>query len=193
MTAKIGAVVLAAGFSNRFGSIKLCAPLNNGKTVFQQTLERLGPAISKILVVTRPELAELLVDHVSELQVFHQAERGMGATLAFAASLIADWDGALICLADMPFIETDTYRRIAAQLESDNIVIPTCDSRPGNPVGFGRAFFPALTRLSGDSGGRPVVQTNPDAVFKLDVRDQAILADIDTPEDLSRYQAGLAG
>ena len=35
MTCNIGALVLAAGFSNRFGSIKLLAELETGLTVFE--------------------------------------------------------------------------------------------------------------------------------------------------------------
>ena len=42
MTKPIGAIVLAAGYSKRFGDSKLLAQLHNGKTVVQQTLERIA-------------------------------------------------------------------------------------------------------------------------------------------------------
>ena len=60
MAAKVGALVLAAGFSNRYGSIKLCAKLNNGHTVFAETLQRIRAAVSAVTIVTRPELVPKL-------------------------------------------------------------------------------------------------------------------------------------
>ena len=111
-----GALVLAAGFSNRFGSIKLCAELASGKTVFAQTLDNLQQAIDEVVVVTRPELVEPLIQYCDTLQIFDQAERGMGATLAYGIALVEDWDSCLVCLADMPFIQPATYRTLAAAL-----------------------------------------------------------------------------
>ena len=74
MTIKVGAILLAAGFSNRFGSLKLCAELNNGYTVFEQTLRRIHASIPEYKVVTRPEIAHQLNSVGTELNIFHDAE-----------------------------------------------------------------------------------------------------------------------
>lgn len=192
MSAGVGALVLAAGFSNRFGSIKLCARLDNGKTVFEQTLERIQAAIKDVVVVTRPELADVLINHCETLNIFDQAEKGMGATLAYGIGLMPEWDATLVCLADMPFIDSATYAQLAAELDQNAIVMPSYQGRAGNPVGFGRDYYGELALLSGDSGGRPVVQRHLDALRRLDVGDPAILYDIDTPDDLARLQANCA-
>ena len=192
MKLNIGAVVLAAGFSNRYGSVKICASLSNGQTVLQQTLANIRSAVSHITVVTRPEIQPLISDYSPDLLVFEDAERGMGATLAFAMRHVlerGDWDGCLVCLADMPFILPKTYQQIREALQHDNIVVPYFASRAGNPAGFGADFFPSLVNLTGDRGGRAVVRKNPAAVLKLEVNDPAILQDIDTPDDLSRFDA----
>lgn len=186
------ALVLAAGFSNRFGSVKLCASLNNGSTVFAQTLDNIRQAIPEVIVVTRPELAEDLIQYCDSLQIFDHAEKGMGATLAYGVSLIQDRESCLICLADMPFISPDSYRAVAGALRSDNIVLPFHAGQAANPVGFGKQFFPELMALTGDSGGRPVVQGHPDAVQRIEIEDAGLLADIDTPEELDRLQSTLA-
>ncbi len=189
MAAKVGALVLAAGFSSRYGSIKLCAELNNGHTVFAETLQRIRAAVSAVTVVTRPELVSKLTAADLDIHTFDRAEKGMGATLAFGISLVQHWDACLICLADMPFVEQRTYFSLAENLSTDNIVIPTYRSHPGNPVGFGSEFFSELQLLSGDSGGRPVVMQHPASVIKQEVDDAAILWDIDTPDDLARFQS----
>ena len=86
MTKPIGAIVLAAGFSSRFGSSKLLAHLSNGKSIFQQTVERIAEVFPDRLVVTRPEMAAQLQSLAQGTSIlsFEHAEQGMGATLAFA-------------------------------------------------------------------------------------------------------------
>ena len=186
----IGAVILAAGFSNRFGSVKVCARLNNGQTVLQQTLANIQGSISHITVVTRPDIYPLIVDVCPNVQVYENAEKGMGATLAHAMQWVLEkgaWDGCLVCLADMPFINPETYRKVRDALRPDNIIVPFFAGRAGNPVGFGAHYFQSLTSLTGDQGGRAVVRQHPDAVVKLEVDDPAVLQDIDTVDDLNRF------
>ncbi|MBS24983.1 MAG: molybdopterin-guanine dinucleotide biosynthesis protein MobA [Gammaproteobacteria bacterium] len=188
MTIKVGAILLAAGFSNRFGSLKLCAELNDGSTVFEQTLRRIHSSIPEYKVVTRPEIAHQLSSVGTELNIFHDAEKGMGSTIAFGISLIDDWDACLICLADMPFIQGDTYRRLATELTNENIVSPFYKQQAGNPIGFGSKFFPELAQLRGDSGGKQIVRAHKTAVVRVNITEPAILYDIDIPADLDRFQ-----
>ena len=190
MTKPIGAIVLAAGFSSRFGSSKLLAGLSSGKTVFQQTVERIAEAFPELLVVTRPEMVTALQKLAQGTSIlgFEHADQGMGATLAFAAQQIGDWDGCVVCLGDMPFIETSTYSLIAELVTVDSIVTPTFDSKIGNPVAFGKNLYTDLEALTGDSGGRRLTSMYPQAVRELRVSDPGILQDIDTPEELTLYQ-----
>ena len=189
MNDAVGAIVLAAGFSTRFGSNKLLAKLDNGNTVIAQTTQRIDAALANSVLVTRPELAPMLSVCNIELRVFDHAERGMGATLAYAMDFTKAWSGCLICLADMPFIAVSTYRALAEQITDDSIVIPRFQSREGNPVGFGRRWFPQLAALDGDSGGRSLIEANPQSVIYFPIDDQAVLNDIDTAEDLGRFQS----
>lgn len=189
MTDTIGAIILAAGFSTRFGSSKLLAELDNGKSVFQQTLQNISAAIPCVLIVSRPELAPALSKYTSDIAIFDQAEQGMAASLSFAAEQIEGWAGCLVCLGDMPFIKVSTYSNIAAQLTSDRIIVPTYRSQAGNPVAFGKNYFNQIKQLQGDSGGKPIIASNPEAVFEIALDDAGILQDIDTENDLSRYQS----
>ena len=190
MTKTVGAIVLAAGFSSRFGSSKLLAELSSGKTVFQQTVERVAEAFPERFVITRPKMVAALQELAEGTSIlsFEHADQGMGATLAFAAQQIGDWDGCVVCLGDMPFIETSTYRRIAELVTAGSIVTPTFDSKMGNPVAFGKNLYTDLEALTGDGGGRKLTSMYPQAVRKLQVSDPGILHDIDTPEELAFYQ-----
>jgi|TARA_B110000263_G_scaffold201857_1_gene181424 molybdenum cofactor cytidylyltransferase len=192
MNPRIGAIVLAAGFSTRFDGMKLCAKLANGKTVFSQTLQNIITAIPNIIIVTRPEVAKLLSVKAgtdSSLHIFKGAESGMGSSLSYGIQQIKDWDACLVCLADMPFILPSTYSTLASSLTSERIVIPNYRAKPGNPVGFGKKFFPELIALTGDSGGKKIAFDNPVYLYEVAVNDPAILIDIDTVADLEKFSA----
>ncbi len=190
MTKPIGAIVLAAGFSTRFGSSKLLAPLQAGKTVFQQTLERIAEVFPERFVVTRPQLSDELQSLApgTAIRSFKRAEQGMGASLAFAAKHIGDWRGCVVCLGDMPFIKSSTYLFIAEHLSEEAIVIPTFEGRAGNPVAFSKGYFSELSMLDGDSGGKSLIQLHSQDVRRLPVDDPGILQDVDTQAELTRYQ-----
>lgn len=190
MTKPIGAIVLAAGFSSRFGSSKLLAQLDNGQSVFQQTVERIAKVFPNRIIITRPEMTAHLETLAPDSSVisFEHAEQGMGATLAFAMTQCDDWDGCVICLGDMPFVETSSYQQILQKMTADTIVTPSFKSKLGNPVGFGSNFFANLKTLSGDSGGKKLTKAHPQAVRELQLNDPGILQDIDTLEELALYQ-----
>lgn len=194
--ATVGALLLAAGFSRRFGGVKLRATLPDGSTVLQQTLTRLYAATPFITIVTRDDLLPDVNQALTALPpvagesiqvlVCGDAHLGMGHTLAHGMRHLPDWQGVLICLADMPHICSETYAQILSALTPEHILIPVHQGRNGQPVGFGSRFFDALRNSSGDVGGRDVVKANRQHVQSLDIDDDGILQDIDTPEDLSR-------
>ena len=188
-----GILLLAAGYSRRFGAVKLGASLHNGDTVVGRTLLQIRQASPLVRIVTRPELRDLLLHsgaHPEELLICHDAELGMGHTLAAGMVQIPAWDACLVCLADMPFIRPDTYSRLLLALQPDRITMPTFHGQTGNPVGFGSDWFDVLRRCTGDAGAREVVRGNPKRIDYLEINDPAILKDIDTPDDLARHQAG---
>ena len=93
---EVGALVLAAGFSRRFGATKLLAalPENQQISLFEQTLINLCMALPTIVVVYRPELrtqfheirdsaAQHYPGTVITLVEFKQAESGMGGEPRF--------------------------------------------------------------------------------------------------------------
>lgn len=185
---RIGALVLAAGFARRFGSDKLTAPMPDGNPLIRQTLEKISSAFDDILVVSRPDSGLDLENW--PVTLFKGAEQGMGASLAWGISRLPAWDGCLVCLADMPFVQPRTYRLLATELTPGNIVIPAHMGRRGNPAGFGRRFFAELAELKDERGGREIIRRHEADVLEIPVEDPAILMDIDTPDDLGRYKAG---
>ena len=186
---KVKALVLAAGSSKRFGGRKLIAKLPGGETVLRRTLNRIKLALPNVTVISSIELYSSisLSDSLSEIEIFADSHKGMGASLSHGIKLSQKSNACLVCLADMPFIQTSTYREIASKLTKNNIVVPVYKGKQGNPVGFGERFFRELASLSGDKGGRTLIDKYSDSTSYINVDDPTILYDIDTPEDLEKY------
>jgi len=189
MTSDVRALILAAGSSTRFGKQKLRENLPSGNTVLEQTLNRVKLAVPDVKVVTSFHFYETLQTQNREFEIFSEASSGMGATLSYGIRLTKKADACLVCLADMPFIQTTTYQTLAALLTSENIVVPVFKGKQGNPVGFGNRFFNDLMLLNGDIGGRELLRRHSDVTQHVEVDDPAILYDIDTPADLEKYVA----
>jgi molybdenum cofactor cytidylyltransferase len=182
---QIGAMVLAAGFSRRFGTSKQLARLPNGKTVLEQTLLNLSSVTSNILLVTRAEISPTTEHLGIKSCVCDNADQGMGASLAYGMTQIPDWEAVMICLGDMPFMSGDSYQKLLAAADADRIIVPTLGSQTANPCVFGQRFYSELKLLQGDSGGRSIIKRHPDSVIALPMTDQGLLQDIDTPADLA--------
>ena len=185
----IGALLLAAGFSNRFGGSKLLARLNNGSTIFAQTLDRLSAAVEEVVIITRPDLVNALEADESQIQPFDHADQGMGASLAFGMKFARHWDACVVCLSDMPFVRTATYSLLIESADKDRIVIPEYNGTRGNPVVFGCKYFDSLAELKGDSGGKSLLAHYPQDLMPVKVTDSAVLTDIDTQADLANLQS----
>lgn len=193
----IGAIILAAGSSRRFGAgDKRTAKLPSGKTVIQQSVENVLATFDNILVVLRygdnvfeDELHHAITD--PKIQTFKAPESalGMGHSLANAIHEVPDWDFAFIFLADMPHIETATVEQLKV-VQQDNadkapIIVPVVEGRYGHPVGFDKAYFAEIAKLTGDHGAKPVIHAHEDKLIEVAVDDPGVLQDVDTPEDLS--------
>ena len=186
---KIGALLLAAGFSRRFEGCKLAATLSDGKTLFSHSLKPVRDAFTDVFIIGREALFEQGVyDSAEGLDIIlnPDAEAGMGNTLACGARMIPDdWQAVAICLADMPRLKVSTLKQLAAEAKSNRIVIPVFGDQPGHPVIFGAWFFSALQQCHGDSGARQLIKDHPDAVVRVQVNDASVLQDVDDRQTLA--------
>ena len=190
----IGALVLAAGVSRRFGGDKRAARLPNGTTVAAETLHQLSAAFDAIHVVLRNSDSDALIESLkiaapnARFSRCHDAHLGMGHSLAHGVAQVAEWDCLAVCLADMPFIQARTYRQLneafKAEAKSRAILVPTYQSKRGHPVLFGSRHFRAMRLLQGDEGAKTVLRAQASNVRFVEIDDAAILRDIDQPADL---------
>lgn len=194
--AKVAAVVLAAGRSTRMGGPnKMLAELGGKPLVRMVAEQALASKASPVIVVTGHQADDV-----------EKALKGLNVTFVrnpdFASGLASsvktgigavptDAAGAMVCLGDMPLIDARLIDKLIGAFSPERgslIVVPTCDGRRGNPVLWSRRFFGELMGLSGDIGGRHLVDHHSEAVVEVPVDGDGAFLDIDTPQVLEVVQ-----
>jgi molybdenum cofactor cytidylyltransferase len=191
----IRGILLAAGYSKRFGSNKLLQSLpagspQAGTPIAIAAARNFLEALPESIAVIRPraqKLAKMLRDAGCSTVVCKNAGEGMGTSLAAGVRATSDADGWIVALADMPFIRPDTIRAVAKALrDGAAIAAPSFRGERGHPVGFASRFYQELSSLYGDEGARQVLMRHPDLVRIYEVDDPGVARDIDQPSDLER-------
>jgi molybdenum cofactor cytidylyltransferase len=91
----------------------------------------------------------------------------------------------------MPLIAgRDIDRLIAAfdPLEGRAIIVPTRHGQRGNPILWSRQFLVEMLALKGDQGARRLIEEHADLVAEIEMDNDAIFIDIDTPEALAQLR-----
>lgn len=188
MAREIVGLLLAAGQGRRFGGDKLLHPLSDGTPIAVAAARHLREACPRSLAVLRPEqreLAGLLQAEGLETVFCAAAVDGMGHSLAAGVAAGEDAAGWVVALADMPFVQPDTLRRVADAISGGvALVAPVHDGRRGHPVGFAAHWRDALMKLVGDEGARAILAAHKAELLAIQTDDAGCLRDVDSRADL---------
>jgi molybdenum cofactor cytidylyltransferase len=171
------------------GQPKQLLPLGD-KTVIRHCVDNIVSAlIRRIVVVVRPD-AEEMVEALSGLPVSivvnHDRDSDMaGSVQVGLQSLDPSSLAVLVCLADHPLASAETMKTLmrAHQESPDKIIIPAYNGKRGHP-----SLFPAsvLKEIFSGSTLRDIVRGDEKRVRVIDVPDEGIVFDMDTPDDYER-------
>jgi molybdenum cofactor cytidylyltransferase len=195
---KIAGLLLAAGQSRRMGDInKLLAEVEGKAMVAHAGHALRASAIDSLTVVLghEPEaVRRALGDEGATFIQNPDYDSGLSASLKRGiAALADDVDGVIVCLGDMPKVTDSVIDSLIAAFdpaEGRAICLPTYRGKRGNPVLFARRFFAEIQDLAGDVGARPLIGAYEDQVVEVEMADDAVLNDVDTPDALTRLRGG---
>ena len=184
---KLGAVLLASGLSRRFGENKLLVPVE-GIPLYRRTMAAL-PAADFSAAAVCSQYTQILDDANSSgyfpLHNFSPQE-GIAASIRLGLSAMDGMDGVLFSVCDQPWLTRESTQKLAACFFAHPHCICALSwrGRRGNPVIFPAEFFPALSALTGDTGGGAVIRAHPERLLLVPAGSARELLDVDAPADL---------
>ena len=193
---RIDAVLLASGFSRRFGADdKLLAPFR-GKALARHTLDLVcginaGPLrpFRRIFLVAAADAVKALAAGLPVTVIHNSApEKGrresvrLGVAAGGAGPEAPDYYLFFPC--DQPLLDEKTVLQVLAVRRPGSIVEPRFNGNPGNPCLFASVFREELLSLG--SGERPggIKARHAGALIPAELADGAPLMDIDDPAAL---------
>ena len=200
----LAALILAAGSSSRMErqQHKLLLPLGDRPVVTHVVEAALASQARPILVVLGHQAEQVhaaLHTYTADPKLLFienpDYKQGMSTSLRTGLQAIAQLDrmvsGVIVLLGDQPLITTYVIDRlIEAWKETEKqIVAPLYNGRRGNPVIFGADLFPELMMVTGDEGGRSVIEQHRQDIARVEVGNAAANSDVDT---WSAYQQVVA-
>ncbi len=185
---RVAAIVLAAGGSTRMGQPKQLLDWR-GKPLIRHVVEQVQSVQLDTIAVLGHSAAQVraaLEGSDVHLVVNPDWERGLSTSLRAGLAAAPDQvEAALFVHADQPNITPELLNKLIARWRESgaSIVVPTHRGQRGTPVLFARELFDELAAISGDEGGRSLIQKYPARVSTVEIDDPTTLADIDTLED----------
>jgi CTP:molybdopterin cytidylyltransferase MocA len=186
---RIGAVILAAGESRRFGGPKQLAMLD-GKSLLEHVTElALSAGLSPVVAVVPAWLQRPTSLANATIRWIHNPhpERGLSHSLRLGFEALPwEAEAAMILLGDQPRVPLADVQALIAARGRQPIIGLRAGGRTGPPVLVERSHFLIVEEARGDIGLREVLGLHPEWVAAVAV--EAHTPDVDTPGDLAALE-----
>ena len=187
----ISAILLAAGQSKRMnGKNKLTQEIQNIPLIKHSVKNILFSSVDELIVVLgyQKEIIGKIIDNHKKIKfVFNKDFRsGMASSIKVGLNHLSEnTEAFLICLGDMPMVNSDVYNQLIRYKNNKEIIVPIYKGQQGNPVLFLKTMKEKIMEVNGDMGAKKIISLNSDKVFSLDVNDDSITKDFNTNEDFT--------
>ena len=193
----ISAVILAAGESRRMGKQnKLLLPVAGEALLVKLIKSVCDSDVGQVIVVIGHEAEKIrrkLNNFPLSFVYNPNFSEGMTTSIKSGVKEVSpDCDGYMICLADMPFINTSEINKLIHAYAQNRIkekrliVIPVYQGHRGNPVLFSTEFREDILEHKIEYGCKGVIMKNFESVKEIEMDDDSMLLDVDTLEDYQR-------
>ncbi|MGE5707859.1 MAG: nucleotidyltransferase family protein [Bacteroidota bacterium] len=188
--ADCAAIVTAAGFSSRMGSLKALLDWQ-GKPLLLHQLERLK-GFGQLIVVTGHEAARLrtLIPSIPPAREVFNPDYPTGRTGSLLAGFraLAPARAILVAAVDQP-IEDGLPEALVQALEEHPYAFPVHDGRRGHPLVFRGDLLPELCTISEETEGlRGISRKYRAEAVAVPWASPSIFADLNTPADQEAFR-----
>ncbi len=196
---KCAAIVLGAGASRRMGQPKALLPFGDEPLIAHvvRTCTQVDFIYSTIVV--SGHLPARIADAVApfDVKIVHNPDfdsDGMISSIRVGLRAVHDVDAVFIVLGDQPLVARATFEGLARAInETDRAIArPVYRGHHGHPILMGSGCVCEILQLPLDATLSDFVHGHQSHVADVPVDDEAILLDVDTPDDYRRALKMLA-
>ncbi len=187
---KLQIILLCAGNSKRFGSNKLLYKID-GKRMFEYSVdlveklkEYFNEDIENIVVVSKYSEIKNYIENKKMIYIENpRSEDGISSSLILG---LKEWeknksDYIMFMVCDQPYMKFLTIKNFIEDFfkQSKGIGSLSFEGELGNPCIFSKKYIENLKKLSGDIGGKKIINQNLDDTYRFEVTNGKELKDID--------------
>lgn len=201
---KVAVVLLAAGFSKRFGENKLYVDYK-GKKLYQAMIEKLLTSREIILekfknnksyddlkvdVVVVSQYSDILNDLNYKDKIIpiinDAADRGQSESIKLAVKRFYDYDAIVFVNADLPILpDNEIVNFIYNSILNKNNLASMYTDTAKNPAYFGKEYFDEVLKINGDVGPKDLLDKNIMKLYRYYINEKYLI-DIDTVDDYKK-------
>ena len=180
-------IITAAGRSTRFPPNKLLVALED-RTAIEHTVNtfiNFDLDIYVVLGYQSDEIRDALEQRFDDRVIFEYNTKfhtGMASSVLTGIKAAGrSYDYWCFCPGDKPFIQKQTVARLIQELENHKplILAPRYQGQPGHPTFFSTELYPAFMEISGDTGGRKILEDFQHETLFITVTDEGVSLDMD--------------
>ena len=198
---RVSAILLAAGESRRMGELnKLELPVRGEPLLRRTARTLLASRVLEVIVVLGHEAARArrLLDGLTvsciENKGYHDGQ--MTSVWLGLDALSVACDGVMICLADQPLLTAADINVLIdafGQRSRGSVLVPVFAGQRGNPIILAHEHRAAILDGERNLGCKRLIEHNPKLVTTVDMPNDHVVFDLDTPGDYATLQYRLQG
>lgn len=189
--AYVSGVVLAAGLSQRMGSINKLGLEINGKPLLRHCVEVYLQSKLRSLYIVVGHEAELIRGMLKGVAVTfidnpHFLEGQMSSVHTGLTAVEPDAQAVMICLSDQALLNVQDINHLIDSYDKstqDRILIPTYRGQRGNPIIIPQSHVQGIKQGNRNLGCKRFIKNNPQLTLTCAMPNTHVIVDIDTPED----------
>jgi len=185
----VGAVILAAGESQRMGEPKLLLQIR-GKRMIEWVVDSFKGVVEELVVVLghNPRSMIPTLEKLGTRWVVNENYReGMVSSFKKGLERLKNCDAVFLALGDQPFVDRDfLMKAVDAWKEGAKIVSPVYKGKKGHPVLFDQSLFDEILSLREHGMIRDVIHRHGDKHHLVEAGEWAV-TDLDTPESFRKF------
>jgi len=190
----ISLIVLAAGFSARFGRNKLLEKINESTMIEHVVKSAVSSKADEVIVVLghdASKIREVLKNFNCKFVFNEEYHAGQSSSVKVGVKTVMRYADAVIILpGDVALITPKPIDMVIEEYRKSGtpIVVASHGGRAGHPILFDRSLFREIMGINEETMGlKAILNRYRDVIRKVEVGSEEVLIDIDTEDDFKKY------